>query len=215
MRPKLAILCPMFKDCPVEFVQSLIRFLPKVPQDFQTYFLSSIGGYIPENRNLLVQQYIDAKNDIGKIDLVLWLDSDMVFEYKDLQKLYENMTLFNADMVTALYFAHRKGEKVHLAMIEKDGIYHSIPKEIIDKVPTVVNVDSAGLGFTLMKASVLDKMIEKQGNNRIFRFTENEHGFVGEDNDFFKRAKDAGFDLFLCPKIVVGHVKQITLGKEL
>lgn len=214
MRPKLAILCPMFKDCPVEFVQSLIHCLPRLSANFEPYFISSIGGYIPENRNMIIEKYLSAKKEIGEFDYILWLDSDMVFTDRDILYLCEKMDKFELDMVTALYFAHRKGEKIPLAMIEKEGNYAPIPKALLKNESGIVNIDSAGLGFCLMKPKVLDKMVEDKGNHRIFAFHENVNG-LGEDNLFFKTAKEKGFNLFLCYSVIVGHVKQITLGKEL
>ena len=198
----------MFGYAPVQFVQSIIRVLPKLPAYFEPYFLSSIGGYIPENRNMLVKQLIDLEKQVGKMDYVLWLDSDIEFEIEDVLELWHSIESEpKASMVSGISYAYKNGQVFPLVMRKTLGQYKWV------QVDDFEEVDSASLGFVLMKAEVLRELVALKNSHRLFSFSERNFDFMGEDNMFFELCKENGHVLFADGGVVVRHVKPIGLDE--
>lgn len=139
---------------------------------------------------------------------ILWADSDIVWSPNDFFRILG----FGAvhDVVGAAYPLKKDPPGF---LINTAGE----PGKLEVNGHGLVRIDSMGLGFTLVRREVLERVAEKKPlvHDRlngatyrdIFRVDRtSENGPRGEDVAFFHDVKKAGFDAWLDPSINLGHV---------
>jgi len=197
-----------------EFLISIIYTINFLTINKYRYFIS-IKTYpiISSLRNLLISQ--DLITGIEKISTptssttifnnkikvnkkILLFDSDICWSIDDLRLLIENdnkITVGGYQLVNG---------NTSLKSIENKFIN---PQEfaLLDKPFEVVG---AGLGFAAIDQEVFENIKYpwfeiKEG--------ENFNSAVGEDIDFFTKARNLGYKIICDPRIKLGHVKQKTL----
>ena len=144
-----------------------------------------IGCDVAHNRNKLAQQAIDK----GYSHL-LFVDSDMVFEPDTLKR----MLAHNKDIL-GLACNHRRFplESVVKPLDEAD-VNKALPKELFE-------AKSVGTGVMLIRTEVFTKIPEPW-----FKFVYVDGKRVGEDVNFCKKAREAGYEIWVDPTIPVKHL---------
>ena len=138
---------------------------------------------------------------------LFWIDSDIVWRVEDFFRLVGFGAVL--DVVGAAYPMKRErgGFLINLAgdlgKVEINGL-------------GCVKIRSMGLGFTIMKRAVVEKIaatkekVIDQANGveyaDIFRVDRTHGGPRGEDVAFFDDIRDAGYDVWLDPSIRLGHI---------
>lgn len=139
-------------------------------------------------------------------DAVLFVDSDMVFNPKDYYELMNVMAEKNLDMVSGTYctrlgdpriVAYKKVEKRTARPFRKANIVNVDMKSECE----LEEVAAVGMGFCLIKTSLLKKMMKDYAS--LF---EPKWG-VGEDIAFCIRAKQYT-DIMLDREVKLGHLGQ-------
>jgi hypothetical protein len=152
-------------------------------------------------------------------DWILLIDSDIELTKEHLDKLISYADKDTASVVTGLYFILRynKDNKdkvipepcIYSGDFEKNGVVsviHSFP------IDSLIPIDYAGLGFTLIHKSVIEKIYKKYPN--IFLFKENDKegtSMIGEDFSFFQLIKNAGIQSYCHTGINPKHIKKIAI----
>jgi GT2 family glycosyltransferase len=146
---------------------------------------------IHKARNLIAENAIKEKSDY-----VLWIDSDMVLPNGALEQLVAH----DKDIVSGMYFQ----KKPHFGPILYKGNKKGTYDQWIDYPENqLVEVDGTGFGICLIKTSVFKKM----GKDWFDPYPKTRKNPVinGEDLAFCKRAKLAGFKIFVDTSLQAAH----------
>jgi len=200
---RIYICVPVYQTIPAESFQSILSACLKLQSKYKqigTCFCSHT--YLPEARNVIANNILQtSKGD----DLVLWIDSDMVFNFNQVEQLIKNFDSNDYDLLSGLYFTRNDKEKrkahLYFATEEKGRFNAGVP---IDLPKTgIVKVDAVGFGFVVMKAKVLQRLKNKYG--RVFDCELYKKELVGEDIIFCQRATEQGFKIGADVGITIGH----------
>jgi len=176
------------------------------------------GMHLPAHwaSDALVRQFLHSGRDT-----LLMLDDDQVFEMGDLEKIRENQANWQYDVVGALY-THRYWPPTPLIMQARDkqpGQPWCLSGEVFSVKESwepgeVVPVDAMGLGFTLIRNTVLEEMADKSIDPELnFWFTYGP-GHESDDIPFMRRARQLGFRLAIDTGVEIGHVGAAPLSAE-
>lgn len=196
---RILIAVPCADQVSAGFVQSLVM----LKTDGETTVRLMPGSLIYENRNRLASLAIQMD-----AELVLWLDSDMVFEPDLPEKLYADIA-DGHDIVTGLYFGRRY--PYFPVIYKKAGFEDGVAVcEGYDAYPTdgLFEVAGCGFGAVLMKTEVL-RTLEERYDNWFAPFI----GF-GEDLSFCIRARECGYTIVCDPSVKPGHIGNVTVTEK-
>lgn len=174
------------------------------------YFVRNmaLGADVLRGRN---QKPFDGKLDY---DFIMWIDSDIVFNPDQFVRLITH----NKDVVAGLY--KMEGGK-HYAVVEtwdteefkKHGAFKFMDEErrleLAEK--ELVPVDYTGFGWVLVKRGVFERLEYPWFHPEYTEFEGGVRDFCSEDVGFCRAAKRAGIEVFVDPKVVVGHEKMTVL----
>lgn len=140
------------------------------------------------------------------------VDADMAFPPESLRVMLE----LDKDIVGAIY-TNKGGKafetkqiKPHLVSFEEDG-YKLL--EGHNGLPFKLN-GFVGAGLLLIKREVLEKLPWSHFWAPITDDPNNEGGVMGEDTLFCKNAIEAGFEVWVEPRLPVGHIGQRVYGLD-
>jgi len=149
-------------------------------------------------------------------DYIMWIDSDIVFNPDHFFKLLNDQK----DIVSGLYMM---SDNTHYATVEdwddeffkKRGHFQFLDRELLaEKKDELFKVDYTGFGWILIKKGVFEALdypwfqplwTEYEIDGKIIR------DFTMEDVAFCKMIKEKGYDVWIDPKVIVGHEKLIVL----
>lgn len=196
-----------------------IAFYPKYNCNIYYVRNACLGG-----NNLLD---INQKPFQGKLDYkyICWIDTDTIPSFNGLQRLIKQ----DVDVVSGIY---KMADMVHYAaVVKKDFDYYikhnsmfqflseqdvktflAVKKNSKNIKDFLIEVDYAGMGFTLIKKGVFEKI--KYPWFRPLPFTIPINGikdFAGDDVSFCQLAQEAGFKIFVDIGLRCGHRKSIVI----
>ena len=163
------------------------------------------GSLLVRERNDLVKEFLETD-----ATHMLCIDSDIGWDPLCIKKLLD----YNEDFVAALYPA--RGQRTFLFR----GIYEGEEKRMIVSKKRLLEMEYIPAGFMLLRRCVLEKMIEtfpelyyepkseelKHTKGHCLFDTEVWNGeFWGEDYVFCRRARQAGFKIWIDPAIAIDH----------
>ena len=155
------------------------------------------GSLVYDSRDTIARYAVD-----NGFDYVLYVDSDMVFDSDDLNKLLAH----DKDIVSGLYVT-RNGDDKNVAykeVITRRRWPYREPKLIHDTQTSGYGpVAAVGFGFCLIKTEVVKSMFK-----RYKSLFEPKWG-VGEDIAFCLRAKRCGYEIWLDRDVKLGHVGEM------
>lgn len=196
---KIFIAVPCMDQLPAPFAQSLAT-LNRVG-DCMVGF--QIGSLVYDSRNNLARRAIASE-----ADMVLWLDSDMVFNPDTLQRLIETKEKTGAAIVSGLYFRRVPPFSPvlydRLSMRDKRcewSEFDTIPDEPFE-------VGGCGFGCVLMDTDVLVDVFARKGD--LFGPLNG----TGEDLSFCIRARECGHNIICDPTISLGHVGTTVINRD-
>ncbi len=170
-----------------------------------------VGDPVATARDKLVAMFL--KTDATHL---LWVDSDQVFTGKNILKLLAH----DVDIVGAS-ICQKRPDELHWCFKPKseDGVPVMKCNEA-----GLMPVDAIGTGFTLIKRSVFEKIIEKHGDDisykpseceeaihefyphKIYQFPDGLRMKLGEDFYFCQRWLDMGWEMYADTKLVIPHI---------
>lgn len=190
---RILICVPSMDYVAAGFAQSL-AMLQKGGNEVSIMF--QVGSLVYEARNKLAKKAIELETDYA-----MWFDSDMVFEPDTMLRLLEH----NKAFVSGAYF--RRSQPYSLVAFEEVDAERRKWKDLAfpDKVTTCGGV---GFGCVLLKTEVLFNVAAKYGG-----WFEPLNNF-GEDLSFCYRARQCGYEIYLDPSIVCGHIGHLTINEK-
>lgn len=189
---KILIAIPAMDSVPTQFASSLAM----LQRTGECSVAFQVGSLVYMARNDLAKAAIKSE-----ADLVLWLDSDMVFAPTILTSMVKTLTENNLDMLTGIYFRRRPPySPVLLDKLElhEDGTFES--HDLEDVPEGLFEVAGCGFGCVLMRTDVLMTVLAYEHN--LFDPFLN----IGEDLAFCIRARKHGFKIMCDPAMECGHV---------
>lgn len=156
----------------------------------------------------------DQKPFGGKLDYdyIMWIDSDSVFEpqqFKTLLDQMENNKKYNVLAGTYLledgrYAAHFDPQSSKKTYITKGDVEKGLGNKPF-------KVLYSGMGFMIVRKGVFEKIMYPWFSPFFYEGPGGAQIYAGDDASFCNKAKDAGFDTWLDPKVIIGHEKPVVL----
>lgn len=167
------------------------------------------GSNIYHLRELIVSEAL-RKGETPKIfdnleyDYVLWVDSDQVFEPVHFEMLLEDMKEVDVVSGSIKTLPHMK------YAFRTSTVYEDQITDLTD-MPRLLEVQTLGFGFLLMKKGVFEKMRDA-GEYPFFKPEENDTiAYFGEDFSWCIKARRAGIKLYADTKCRIGHSKTVVI----
>lgn len=193
---KILIAVPCMDMLPAQFAHSLATLTSYGVEDTQISVWFNLGSLIYTSRNEIAKRAIDTE-----ADLVMWFDSDMVFNPDTLTRMLKYIDAGH-DMVTGVYYRRTVPftpvlfESMDIDNEKQEATYNEFT-EILDEP---FEVAACGFGCVLMRTEVFVSVFAKFGN--MF----SPIGNIGEDIAFCWRARQCGYKILADPTIKLGHV---------
>jgi len=143
---------------------------------------------------------------------IVWIDSDIVWNPKDIFKLIDH----DKDIIAGNYIMENNTHYTTVIDMKdeefmRNGTYKFMSRKDLKKKKKIFKADYTGLGFMVIKSGVFEQMeypwfrpIYKDFNEDVVEFTSEDVGFCGV-------AKSLGIDIWIDPTVHVGHQKSIVL----
>jgi predicted O-methyltransferase YrrM len=197
MEEKIVIAIPSGRgETAIEFTTAIIAMILKTREKYPKMSFATMTcsrTYIHQSRQTLMESFVDETT----ADRILFIDDDNIPPEDGLIRLLEH----DKPIASGLYF-RRKPPYEPIIMMKRRGGEGSERRADLwrngDKEPFVVH--STGFGFILIKREVPVKMRE----SRVSMF--DMRAGVGEDIWFCIQAGGAGYDVWVDPKCIVGHI---------
>ncbi len=169
---------------------------------------------VSASRNLVTARFLDRHD----ADWLLWIDSDMQWDARDIDKILDSADAKERPIVGGLAFG-----------MASDGLFPTIYQlaEINGGQTTVrvreypknelVRVAATGAAWLLVHRSVLEAIRDRKFNPAFPWFQETQNGDqpVGEDITFCIRAGLLGYPVFVHTGVRVGHHKSTVLTEDM
>lgn len=209
-------ICTPVRDRPTihywRSMDHLIRPWPGGPLPGATHQLDTHGLPVDVARNTLTA---GALNGHPNLTHILWIDDDMRFPPDALQRLLAH----DKDIVGGLCH-NRRGPSYHPIAARLYGTAMALGDDtygfVYDLPQTgLVEVDATGAAFLLVKVEVfraVSAALENKGQNAATWWAP--AGTASEDFSFCRRAKQAGYKVFIDCGLDIGHVAEVVVNRE-
>ena len=199
------------------FLQCWTNLLAELPKYKITYglsqdYLCNIYHARTKVLGVSIERGVNQKPFDGKLDYdyILWIDSDMVFTPEDFFKLIDH----DKDIVSGMY---KMSDDVNFATVEnmdekyfEQWMHYQFmqDKDIEAKKGQLFKADYTGMGWMLVRKGVFEKMKYPYfyPRKKVWKKYGWEE-FVWDDVEFCLRARENGHDIWIDPKIRIGHEK--------
>lgn len=155
-----------------------------------------------------------ANKALGKAEFLLWVDADIVFEPKDVERLLETIEKAPERAAVGSLYASRTRPSLVLKASEADAGR----RVAVGEGAEPLKVDAVGFGLTLVRSSVfaaLDVPKCDHGYHYFYPRTDRKGFATGEDFGFCYRVQDAGFEVWCDLRVTPGHIaKRVTYWNE-
>jgi len=207
---KIAILTPCYTGKRDYITEKSISKCKKYFKniDFISFITKEV--YIHRGRIILLDE-LNKYNQKNKIDLVLWLDSDVSFEPEQLSQLIQDVVGGGLNCVSGVYFnRHENHHPMYCVGNDFDGFEWDYQSDVPNNI---FPVDGIGLGFFLIKMPILEYYCKKYDFQNLFNSNnwyprKKEVGAiftVGEDIDFCKKLLNLGYKTYVDGRIKLDH----------
>lgn len=201
---KILIAVPCMDQVPAQFAHSLATLTSYGIEDTKISIWFNLGSLIYTSRDQIAKKAL-----LDESDLVMWFDSDMVFNPDTLVKMLKFIDEGN-DIVTGVYYRRTPpfSPTIFKTMdLNEDGTAFEFNE--FDEVPDEpFEVKACGFGCVLMKSEVFVSVFAKFG--QMFTPIAN----CGEDIAFCWRATQCGYKIIADPSISLGHVGHTIISKD-
>ncbi len=151
-------------------------------------------------------------------DYICWIDSDMVFSWEQLKALIDD----DRDVISGIYMMQNQVEFTTVLNWDDDYFHRNgkfqfldmkTVQQLIQTMP-VQKCSYTGLGFTLMKKGVIERVPYPPFMPRVYEYKTingDMEEFASEDVSLFKKLQDLGIDCYVDLRVRLGHEKNIIL----
>ena len=201
---KVLIAVPCMDQLPAQFAHSLATLTSYGIEDVQISVWFNLGSLIYTSRDQIAKRALS-----DEADLVMWFDSDMVFNPDTLTRMLKFIDA-GADIVTGVYYRRTPPfTPTIFKTMDIDPETGAAEWTPFDEIPTEpFEVAACGFGCVLMRTEVFVAVFAKFG----YMFTP--IGNVGEDIALSWRARQVGYKIIADPSIKLGHVGHMIITEE-
>ena len=201
---KILIAVPCMDQLPAQFAHSLATLTSYGIEDTQISIWFNLGSLIYTSRDQIAKKAL-----LDEADLVMWFDSDMVFNPDTLKKMLEHIDN-GADFVTGIYYRRTPPfSAVGFKTMELNEEGTAFTWEDLTEIPDEpFEVGACGFGCVLMKTEIFVSVFAKFG----LMFTPIAN--CGEDIAFCWRARQCGYKIIADPSIKLGHVGHTIITED-
>ena len=201
---KILIAVPCMDMLPAQFAHSLATLTSYGIEDTAISVWFNLGSLIYTSRDQIAKKAL-----LDEAYLIMWFDSDMVFNSDTLIRMLKLIDEGN-DMVTGIYY-RRTPPFSPVAFktmdLNEDGTAFDWTE--FDEIPSEpFEVGACGFGCVLMKTEIFVSVFAKFG--QMFTPIAN----CGEDIAFCWRARQCGYKILADPSIGLGHVGYTIITKD-
>jgi len=200
----ILIATPTMGDVPMQYAHSLVAMILKTKEKYPKCKIAMATTYRKMHHR--------ARTELAEAFLqtdcthILWLDDDNIPRENDLNLLLEH----DLPLVSGLYFRRAEPFEPIIMIRREDGRGTERRPDLYrnnDGKP--IKIHSTGMGFMLVKREVIENA--KKLNAPLFDI----RGGHGEDIWFCNQVHGAGYDVWLDPRVEVGHLgdKVMVTGK--
>ena len=201
---KILIAVPCMDMLPAQFAHSLATLTSYGIEDTQISVWFNLGSLIYSSRDQIAKKAL-----LDEADLIMWFDSDMVFNPDTLQRMLKLIDEGN-DMVTGVYYRRTPPfSPVVFETMEMNEEGTGFEWTEFEQIPDdLFEVGACGFGCVLMKTEIFVSVFAKFG----LMFTPIAN--CGEDIAFCWRARQCGYKIIADPSISLGHVGYTIITKD-
>ena len=201
---KILIAVPCMDMLPAQFAHSLATLTSYGIEDTQISVWFNLGSLIYSSRDQIAKKAL-----LDEADLIMWFDSDMVFNPDTLQRMLKLIDEGN-DMVTGVYYRRTPPfSPVVFETMEMNEEGTGFEWTEFEQIPDdLFEVGACGFGCVLMKTEIFVSVFAKFG----LMFTPIAN--CGEDIAFCWRARQCGYKIIADPSISLGHVGYTIISKD-
>lgn len=201
---KILIAVPCMDQLPAQFAHSLATLTSYGIEDTQISIWFNLGSLIYTSRDQIAKKAL-----LDECELVMWFDSDMVFNPDTLTRLLKHIDN-GADMVTGVYYRRTPPfTPVVFETMDMNEDGQGFTWKEFEKIPDEpFEVAACGFGCVLMRAEMFVSVFAQYG--QMFTPIAN----CGEDIAFCWRARQCGYKIIADPSIGLGHVGHTIITKE-
>lgn len=168
----------------------------EIPQGYETTFQTFYGYRVDQVRNLIADWVVRG------FDYLFAVDHDVTFEPDTLKK----MLAHNVDMVSGIYRQRIAEQKIEIYDLNQQRMKI---EQLYGK--PLVQIGGCGFGCVLVKREVFSKI----GYPQFEYHPALDHNHtISEDNDFCRKATNAGYSIWCDPSILCGHIGSTTMHVE-
>lgn len=194
----LHVCMPSYSGVEPATVVSLMQLRHKIPFTFDLVGVADVTI----GRTILAERAIERG-----ADLVLWVDSDMVFTPEQFDKLHNELEAAPHRGLVSALAVRRDGSGTYTVNWKKGRKYMPLEEaqakaDQLRIEETVAPVDVTGLAFTIMWTDVLKKCKQPWFQPQWLK----DGNFVGEDAALMKRMKTKGYQPCVDFGVHVGHI---------
>lgn len=193
------IAVPSYQDLAAPFVLSLYSSLANLPHRMDLEIFSG-NCHVDDSRNRLVRDFLETD-----CEQLVFLDSDVFWLDADLDRLIRH----DRDIVAGIY---------PLKSEQEDYPVRPLPGDRVADDAGLVEVEGVPTGFLKIKRRVLETLWAQVPHHRskedawgrkeigvIFERTLNGNSRRGGDYEFCRKARKAGFRIYVDPMMQLGH----------
>lgn len=175
----------------IEYFKSMIKTIKVLDSQSITWDIhTKFSSHVAVARE---QTLSDLFIHTDSYKMLLWVDSDIVWRPEDVLRAYES----DKDVLTGCY-AVNGDESMTAATMDNEWVQNWY----IEELDYPVRVDTCGMGFLAMKAGVIEKIDRPVFSSDI------KTSILGEDIILSRKLRALGIDIWLDPKLRLGHVKK-------
>ena len=201
---KILIAVPCMDQLPAQFAHSLATLTSYGIEDAQISIWFNLGSLIYTSRDQIAK-----KSLLDEADLVMWFDSDMVFNPDTLTRMLKLIDEGH-DFVTGIYYRRTPPfSPVAFKTMDLNEDGQGFTWTEFEEIPDgLFEVGACGFGCVLMKTEIFVAVFAKYG--QMFTPIAN----CGEDIAFCWRARQCGYKILADPSISLGHVGHTIITKD-
>ena len=201
---KILIAVPCMDQLPAQFAHSLATLTSYGIEDTKISVWFNLGSLIYTSRDQIAKKAL-----LDEADLVMWFDSDMVFNPDTLMRMLKHID-DGHDFVTGIYYRRTPPfTPVAFKSMELNEDGQGFTWEEFTEIPDgLFEVGACGFGCVLMKTEIFVAVFAKYG--QMFTPIAN----CGEDIAFCWRARQCGYKIIADPSISLGHVGHTIITKD-
>ena len=191
---KILIAIPTARYIEAETFKSIYDL--EIPEGYETTFQTFYGYRVDQVRNLIADWVVRG------FDYLFAVDHDVTFAPDTLKK----MLIHDKDLVSGIYRQRVPEQKIEIYDLNQQRMKI---EQLYGK--PLVQIGGCGFGCVLVKKAVFDQVGYPQFE---YHPALDHNNTRSEDNDFCRKAVNAGFTLWCDPTILCGHIGSTTMHVE-